>query len=49
MTLAELQFVWWGDPRDWQWRARRYRPATSMGRIYRWSLWLGPLEVRAWR
>lgn len=44
---GRFQFVWWGG--DGWWGSAPY-PADgpNRGRIYRWRLGLGPIEVRAW-
>ncbi len=40
-----LQFVWWG----WRWHLPYvHRWTGSLAHIYRWSLCLGPLEIRRW-
>lgn len=46
--MKRLQFVWWGW-RRWSFGFKRLRKAeTDFALIYRWMLWLGPLEVRRW-
>lgn len=46
-----VQLVWWWD--DWDWPGfHGYRAEGwhhGIGRIYRWVLWFGPLEIRRWR
>lgn len=39
-----LQIVWWGLT----WRLRVGRPDGLMGNVYRWTFWIGPIEVRRW-
>lgn len=41
-----LQFVWWSDSADWRILWARYGGGLRL--IYRWSLCLGPLEIRRW-
>lgn len=43
-----LQFVWWGIDRRAFGFQRLKHSETKLARIYRWCLWLGPLEVRLW-
>lgn len=42
------QFVWWG----WRWtlvpRAFRFVRHVALADTFRWSLFLGPLEIRRW-
>ena len=48
MTLADrYQFLLWWEPRYWGFHLYRY--TGSLWFCYRWSLVIGPLEVRAWR
>lgn len=43
-----LQFVWWGWS-SWRSGFVRFNPEkTDLALIYRWSLCLGPVEVRRW-
>lgn len=43
-----LQFVWWGIDRHVFGFERLKHSETKMARIYRWCLWLGPVEIRLW-
>lgn len=44
--MAErFQFVWWGFGHT-RWRFLRFQYGLAF--IYRWSLSLGPLEIRRW-
>ena len=45
-VTARFQFVWWGL-RD-EWHLAFDRPEGGLASIYRWRLFLGPLEVRRW-
>ena len=44
--MSGLQFVWWPSPSEWHlgWGEAN----GGLRRIYRWYLWLGPLEIRRW-
>ena len=45
MNSGQYQFVWWWP----EWKGiglQRYTGAW--GTVYRWSLWLGIVEVRRW-
>lgn len=42
-----LQFVWWGGEREyWSFGLRRWNDTWRY--IYRWSMCLGPVELRRW-
>lgn len=45
VNAGPLQFVWWGWP---AWRLNAFRYTHSLAAIYRWSLSIGPLEIRRW-
>lgn len=48
--IASLQLVTWWRPRDWALGFDRFDPATNgLGIVYRWSLHLGPVEIRRWQ
>ncbi len=44
--MKRFQFVWWGW-RQWA-RPRVHHWSGSLSLIYRYSLVLGPLEIRRW-
>lgn len=49
--MKQYQFVWWGFERTFAppgFISFTRFPGQYMGRIYKWSLWLGPLEIRRW-
>lgn len=46
--MKRFQFVWWGWGR---WHAPSFRRLSadhSLAFLYRWFLWIGPLEIRCW-
>ena len=53
-TRPKFQFVWWLNCVRWGWNFwpllwfRRYSDRYT-GHFWRWSLWIGPLEIRRWR
>jgi hypothetical protein len=42
----DLQFVWWPHL---YFGFRRMDERSPLYRMYRWALYLGPLEIRRWR
>ena len=46
MRKNRYQFVWWWSLADWSIGFGRW--SGSMSLIYRWSLQVGPLEIRRW-
>lgn len=41
--MSRFQFVWW-----WSLAWGFERMAGNWAKVYRWRLWLGPLEIRRW-
>jgi len=47
--MKRFQFVWWSQARYWTLAFCRLDPKTvALASIYRWVLWIGPLEIRRW-
>ena len=45
--MKRLQFVWWGFRDFWPpVYFARLRGGMNIGKIYRWVLYLGPVEIR---
>lgn len=47
-AVRRLRFVWWG----WRWSfgfKRLDLAETDLALIYRWMLFLGPVEIRRWQ
>jgi len=45
----KYQVVFWWYPSDWSFKFIRFdHLKTDWGRIYRWFLCLGPIEIRRW-
>mgnify|MGYP001014168216 FL=1 len=48
VTVKGFQFLLWWPLHYWGLHMYRYEPPLSLARVYRWSLVIGPLEVRRW-
>lgn len=49
--MKKLQFVWYGWSDFFKtnpFQFVRIRPEMNIRKIYRWVLYLGPLEIRRW-
>lgn len=44
--MSRYQFVWWWPLREWCVSCGRYDHGLRL--IYRWSVQIGPLEIRRW-
>lgn len=45
--MSKMQTIWWGGY-PWTWKISFSRWEGVMSAIYRWSLVVGPVEVRRW-
>jgi len=46
VTLCGYQIVWWGWRDLAWWLPREYEGGMAL--VYRWSMWIGPVEIRRW-
>ena len=49
MSERRYQVMWFNTGwREWPWIKRYTFPDSDLRYIYRWVLWIGPLEIRRW-